>query len=93
MSENNPRNESQSETDAIEEKFELDATEEELLEEFGVLMAAEYYYSAEPTISTVAFKPGDILTNVVASLQGKGIRVTNVDLEKRFAETKPPEEK
>jgi hypothetical protein len=32
--------------------FDLDATEEELLEEFGLLMAAEYnYMTAEPTMS------------------------------------------
>lgn len=67
--------------------FDLDASEEELLDEFGLLMAAEYYYAVGKGVAAVVERPSDPLTAFIKySLPGVALRVSRSRLEERLQE-------
>lgn len=71
--------------DTAKDDFDLDASDEELLEEFGLLMAAEYYYA--PTKNISAFREGgfDSIDGLLKfGISGLALRISPGVLEKRF---------
>lgn len=66
------------------EDFDLDASDEELLEEFGLLMAAEYYYATK-NISALQEGGADKIDGLLKfSISRFALRVSSEALEKRF---------
>lgn len=66
-------------------EFQLDASDEELLDEFGLLMAAEYYYSPTKEISTLREGARDALQAVMTfGLSDVALKIPRSTLEKRF---------
>jgi len=71
-------------TSPDEETFDFNVSEEQLLDEFGLLMAAEYYYAPTPSLAVVA-QPIDPVTAFLRfGLPGVALRIPMTRTQKRF---------
>lgn len=69
-----------------DDEFRLDASDEQLLDEFGLLMAAEYYFMTSSSLASVggpAVDPMDALVRFGPS--GSALKMPHSTLERRFS--------